>query len=109
MVRTCGAIHADDADTNTFKNGKCRADVGAKQHLAGQVKGDLRLDGEDGVFIFEGAMNTLNNSFYLKDILRGFDEQEVYTSLDKAAGLLAEDLSQLIKADVGHLGVICGN
>ena len=102
------AVEADHVDPEPFKGGHRARDVGAEQHAAADVEGDLRLDGDAAADLGEEALESSDGRLDLENILRRLDEQDVDAPLDEGAGLLVEVLDQLVEGDGREGGVAAG-
>ncbi len=103
-----GAIQTYDVDGQALEDGQGGMHIGAKQHATGGVEGDLGLDGEVDLRLFEGPMAAGDDGADLEDVLRGLDDEHVHATPDEADGLFAEDIHEIIEGDVGQLRVIGG-
>ena len=103
-----GAVEANDVNTHAFEDGEGSGYIGAQQHPTGRIEGDLGLQRQIDLCLFEGLVYTCNGSLDFEDILRGFDQQHIHAAADQADSLLAEDFGQLVEGDIRKVGVVSG-
>ena len=77
LVRTGGAVDADDIDTQRVDGGQRRADLGARQHPARDLDGDLGLDGQVDPGGGHGLAAADHRGLEPEEVELGLDEQHV--------------------------------
>ena len=109
MFRTSGAVQSDNAHAHALEDREHCGDICAQQHLAVDIQCDLRLDRKPGACILKSQLDAVDGGFDFQDIIRGLDQQQIHTTFNQAAGLLAEDVHKLVIGDVGHFRIVGGN
>ena len=106
VLRTHGAVGADDIHAHALEDGDHRTHVGAQQHAAGLVQRHLSLDGHRGAHVLECQSDAVDGRAGLEDVLLGLDEQHVGAALHQTLGLGADLVGQLVEGNARQLRVI---
>ena len=101
-----GAVQADDVGPHGPQDRGHRGDVRAEQHPAGHVEGHLGLDRHRPAGLGEGQARAVDGRPQLEDVLHRLDDQQVRPAHDQAVRLLAEELGQLVEADLRERRVV---
>ncbi len=107
VLGTGRAVEPDDVHPHALEDREDGLDVGAEEHLAAvreQRYGNL--DRHRATDPLEGPASADDRGAHLEDVLRGFDDHEVDATVDEGAGLLVEDLGELLEADVAERRIV---
>ena len=107
LDRTGRAVEADDVDLHGVEDGEGGADLGARQHAAGQLDRDLGLQRDEPVRGHHGAPGAVDRSLDGEQVELRLDQQEVDAPLEEPERLLLVGVPELGVRDVpegGELG-----
>jgi hypothetical protein len=102
-----GAVEPDDVGAHGVEGEEGGADLGAGQHAAGELDGDLHLDGHLALQGGHGPPAADHGRLHAEQVELRLDEEEVDATLEQAVGHLLVGVAQLGEADVAegrHLG-----
>jgi len=75
VLRTGGAVQPDYTYPQAFQDSEGGSDIGSKQHFPVDIQRYLGLNGQDNILLRKGAVDALDGSFDLQNILLGFEQQ----------------------------------
>ena len=104
---TGGAVEADDVDLHGVEDGEGSADLGARQHAAGQLDRDLGLQRDEPVQRHHGAPGAVDRRLDREQVELRLDQQEVDAAFEQPERLLLVGVPELGERDVpegGELG-----
>ena len=79
-----GAVEADHVDRHGVEGGQGGADLGARQHAAGQLDGHLDLEGDLAAERGHGPPGPVDGRLGLQQVEDGLDDEEVDPALEQA-------------------------
>ncbi len=94
LGRSGGAVQADRVDAQRLQGGERGADLGAHQHRAGGLDGDLDDDRGVGSRGAAGAPRADHGGLGLQQVLAGLDEDRVGPAVDEPARALLVVVAQ---------------
>ena len=105
LVGTGGAVDADDVDAQRVDGRQRGADLGARQHPAGDLDGDLRLDGQVDPGGRHGLAAADHRGLEAEEVELGLDEQHVdAAALEQPGHLHLVGVAQVGEADLLQRG-----
>ena len=104
LGRARGAVDADDVDVQRVDGREGRADLGAEQHAAGELHGDLRLDGHLPAGRGHGPTAADDGGLHGEEVEVGLEEEQVDAALEQRGGLDLVGVAQLDEADLPEAG-----
>ena len=97
-----GAVDADDVGPHGVEGGERRADLGAGEHRAGELHGDLHLDRHLAAERGHGPPAADHPGLGAEQVELRLDEEHVDAALEEAAGLLLVGVAELGEADLAR-------
>ncbi len=104
LLRPGGAVQADDRHVQRLDDDLRRGDVGADQHGAGGLDGDLGHDRQLPAGLAHRDPGAVDRGFQLQRVLAGLAQDHVGAACDQAGRLDLEGLLQALIADVAERG-----
>ena len=103
LLRAGGAVQADDIDFGVgFESRDGGGDVGADEHGAGGLDGDLAQERDTAAAGVEGEAGGLDRDLGLEDVQAGLDQEDVNAAVEEAAGLLEVAGEEVVVADLAE-------
>ncbi len=88
LGRSGRAVEADDVDIHGFESTQRGTDLGAGEHGAGELDGDLHLEGQTNAGGSHGPAGAVDGGLRLEEVEDGLDDDQVNAALDQCCGLL---------------------
>ena len=85
LAGTGGAVEPDDVDAERVDGGEGGADLGAGEHRAGHLDGDLGLDRHVAADGGHGPAAAVDGRLQAEQVVLGLDEEQVDAALEQAA------------------------
>ena len=104
LLRAGGAVQADDRHVERADDGRRRADVGADQHGAGGLDGDLDHERQLAAGFAHRAARAVDRCLGLERILAGLAQDHVGAAGDQASGLHRERILERAVGNVAERG-----
>ena len=104
LGRAGGAVDADDVGAHGVERGQRGADLGAGQHRAGELHGDLHLDRDLAAGGGHRPSAADHGGLGAEQVELRLDEQHVDAALEEAAGLHLVGVAELGEADLAERG-----
>ncbi len=99
-----GAVDADDVDVQRVDGREGGADLGAEQHAAGELHGDLGLDRHLPAGRGHGPAAADDGGLHGEEVEVGLEEEQVDAALEQRGGLDLVGVAQLGEADLPEAG-----
>ena len=100
LVGPGGAVEADDVGAQRVDRRQGGADLGAGQHAAGQLDGDLDLERDLTALGGHGPAGGDHGRLEPEQVVLGLDDQEVDAALEQAVHLDLVGVAQIGEGDV---------
>ncbi len=94
LFRTGCAVQTDDVGAEGIDGRERSADLGAGEHPAGQLDGDLHLERHLAPGVGHGAAGTVDRGANREQVELGLDDQQVRSAVDEPGGLHLVGVSQ---------------
>ena len=99
-----GAVDPDDVGPHGVERGQRGADLGAGQHRAGELHGDLHLDRDLAPGRGHGPAAADHRGLGAEQVELGLDQEQVDAALEQGGRLLLVGVAQLGEADLAEGG-----
>ena len=100
VLRSRGAVEADDVHLDSLERDHRGLDVGAEQHAAGGVEGRLHLYRAKDARLTQRLPDPGDRRLQLQDVLTGLYNKEVDSPFDQSRRLFTKYFHQLVVGDV---------
>ena len=104
LGRAGGAVDADDVGAHGVEGGEGGADLGAGEHRAGELHGDLHLDRHLAAVGGHRPAAADHRRLGAEQVELRLDEEQVDAALEEAVGLHLVGVAQLGEADLAERG-----
>ncbi len=104
LHRAGRAVDADDVDAQRVDRGERRSDLGAGEHAAGQLDGDLGLDRHRAASGGHRLAGADDRGLQAEQIELGLDDERIDAALDQRAGLHLVRVTQRRERDLPERG-----
>ena len=108
LLRTGGAVQAEDVDREWLKDRHHSGDIGADEHGARGFHRDGDHQGPPLTGGGKGRFDALECCLDLQHVLTGFDDEQVDVAGDQSLSLLAERIPHRVEIDVAKGGQLGG-
>ena len=102
LGRAGGAVEADDVGLECVDGGERGADLGAHEHAAGGLDGDLHLQGDLPAGRGHGPPAPDDGGLGLEQVLDGLDDEEVDTAFEQSLRRLLVAVPQVGESDLAE-------
>ena len=99
-----GAVEAEHIGAHRLERGESGPDLGAQQHAAVGLHGDLQLDRDVAPGRGHSPPAPDERGLGLQEVVDGLDEEEVDAAIEQPAGLLLVRVAQRGEADLAERG-----
>ena len=108
LARSGGAVQPHDVGAAGRDHRPRRQRLGAEQHAAGRIEGDLRNHRDAAPGLLHRPAGTEDLRAQLEQVLRGLRDDAVDTAAQQRDRLFAEDLGQFRGTDASEIGIAGG-
>ena len=107
LRRSGGAVETDDVDTQRVDHGEGGGYLGAHEHAAGELDGDLALDGHLPADLGHGATGRDHRRLHRQEVEVRLEDEEIDPALKQCLGgdlVVVPELREADLAEAGSLG-----